>query len=127
MTIRLSSAEQQIMRQIWAAGEPLTCEELRRRLAGEREWKTTTVLTFLSRLTEKGMLTVTKRGRANLYAAKISEAAYEGEASARFLEEMYGGSVRRMVAALCESGRIEPDELEELRGFLEEHRQREER
>ena len=126
MAIHLSGAEQQIMRQIWAAGRPLTCEELRQRLAGEREWKTTTVLTFLARLTEKGMLCVTKQGRANLYAARISEAAYEGEESARFLEEMHGGSVKRMIAALCESGRIEPGELEELCGWLEARRQRDE-
>lgn len=124
MSIRLSGAQLEIMREIWAAGEPLTCEELRQRLARGQEWKTTTVLTFLSRLTDKGMLTVTKRGRTNLYAARISEAEYRGEESAHFLEQMYGGSVKRMVAALCESGRMDPGELEELRGWLEERRRR---
>lgn len=127
MSIQLSGAQKEIMEVIWAAGQPLTCEELRRRLAGAREWKTTTVLTFLSRLVEKGMLTVTKQGRTNFYAARISEADYEGEESARFLEQMHGGSVKRMIAALCESGRMDPGELEELRGWLEERQQRDER
>ena len=84
MSVRLSEAQQEIMQEIWAAGRPITCEELRQRLAGEREWKTTTVLTFLSRLVEKGMLTVTKRGRTNLYAARMTQEEYRGEEARAF-------------------------------------------
>lgn len=122
MPVRLSEAQQEIMREIWAAGRPITCEELRQRLAGEREWKTTTVLTFLSRLVEKGMLTVTKRGRTNLYAARMTQEEYRGEEGAHFLRQVYGGSVKQMVASLCESGQIAPGELEELRSWLETQR-----
>ena len=81
MNAKLSAAELEVMRHVWAAGEPVTCEALRASLAGEREWKTTTVLTFLSRLADKGMLTVTKRGRANLAAEEaktVADALLEG-------------------------------------------------
>ena len=119
MNAKLSAAELEVMRHVWAAEGPVTCEALRASLAGEREWKTTTVLTFLSRLADKGMLTVTKRGRANLYAPAVSRRQYEGSETAQFLEEMHGGNVKRMVASLCEAGRLAPGELEELRAWLE--------
>ena len=53
----LSESEMEIMRVIWDAGSPVTAAELLERFA-HKGWKIQTVSTFLSRLVEKGVLSV---------------------------------------------------------------------
>ena len=60
----LSESEMEIMRVIWDAGEPVTAAWLLEVFA-HKGWKIQTVSTFLSRLVEKGVLSVERRGRSN--------------------------------------------------------------
>ena len=50
---RLPDAELEIMKELWAAGEPLTRAALEQRLT-RRQWSSTTLLALLARLEEKG-------------------------------------------------------------------------
>lgn len=118
--MQLSGAELEIMELIWAAQGPVTCGQLRRQLAGTRGWKTTTILTFLSRLVEKGMLQVTRSGRVNQYRPTMTRGGYQSGESAAFLRRMYGGSLQRMVVSLCEGGQVSAQELAALRQWLSE-------
>ena len=56
----LSESEMEIMRVIWDAGSPVTAAELLE-LFAHKGWKIQTVSTFLSRLVEKGVLSVERR------------------------------------------------------------------
>lgn len=53
----LSPAQTEIMLAIWEAGKPLKRSELQELLT-EREWKTPTINTFLSKLVENGFLEI---------------------------------------------------------------------
>ena len=62
-TKRLPDAELEVMQTIWTLTPPVTAAEVQQHASSD--WKMTSVLTFLSRLTDKGFLSCTKEGRQN--------------------------------------------------------------
>ena len=116
--MKISDSEMKIMNLIWEGGGPVTTAWLTQRLEGTG-WKATTLLTFLSRLEEKGCLRVRKSGRQNLYEAALSREEYRRQETRSFVEQIHGGSYRSLFAALCAPGEISREELEELRRWFE--------
>ena len=71
-TKRLPDAELAVMQEVWSAPErPVPSAWVTERLADR--WKTTSVLTFLSRLCEKGFLQCDKQGKMNVYTRLVSQ------------------------------------------------------
>lgn len=95
----LSDAEMEIMRVIWAAEGPVTAGQLLDRFA-DRGWKAQTMSTFLARLVRKGVLTVRKRGKANLYAPAVTEQGYRQLEARHVVDALYDGSLTDFLAAL---------------------------
>ena len=89
-------------------------------LKAHRQWTLPAVATALNRLVEKGFLTCEKEGRSNYYRARISEEDYKAAEGRTFLEKLYGNSFTGMVASLYDSRAIGPEDLEDLRRFLDE-------
>ena len=89
---------------------------------GGRSWQKNTVITLLSRLVDKGFLTVRKLGRRNEYAAAVSEAEYQAAQTQVLVNKLYAGSAMGLVAALIRQEAISPGDYEELKRFWEEER-----
>ena len=115
---KMSDAEMEIMKEVWACGGLATSAEIQRRLSAARPWKATTILTFLSRLCEKGLLRIEKDGRANSYIPLVSEAEYRQAETRAFLNEVHHGSVKSFFAALADGG-MTAEEVEELKKWFE--------
>lgn len=118
--MNLSEAEREIMDYIWLCGSAVSAAELVAAFADSHGWKIQTVSTFLARLAEKGALIREKRGGQNRYSPAVSREAYQSGRARRFLEEEYGGSVRKLVAALYSSQGLSKGEIDELREWLEQ-------
>ena len=73
---RLPDSELEIMLLIWDINGPVTSALISDRLKKSREWKITTVLTFLNRLAKKGFITYKREGKVNIYDALIDEHEY---------------------------------------------------
>lgn len=116
--MKISDSEKKIMDLVWENGGPVTTAWLTQRL-GDTGWKATTILTFLSRLEEKGYLTVEKQGRQNLYRAAVSQEDYRREETQSFFQQIHGGSYHSLFAALCAPGQLDAQEVEELRRWFE--------
>ena len=117
---RLPEAELEVMQIIWAADSPVTAAEVQQQAA--KGWKSTSVLTFLARLTEKGFLRCEKEGRQNRYTPAVSREAYQHSEGPKVLQALFGGSVKKLVASLSEAGAATEADLDELRTYLESHR-----
>lgn len=116
----ISDSELELMRIVWARGGRARFAEVMEALvAQEKEWKANTVLTFLSRLVEKEMLAVEKRGRLNIYVALLREEDYADSQTRSFLDRIYGGNAGRLVSSLLKQDCLTADDLEELRAFWE--------
>lgn len=115
---RLPESELEIMQIIWKEPAPVSRMTIETALQSIHPLAPTTILTLLTRLCEKGFLSLKKEGRTNLYEPLITEKEYLAAESRSFLDRLFHGSVAGFATALCDSG-IKKEELEELRQLLE--------
>lgn len=116
---RLPESELEIMQIIWKKSAPVSRMDIEQALQETHPLAPTTILTLLTRLCEKGFLSLKKEGRSNLYEPLITEKEYLAAESRSFLDRVFHGSVASFATALCDSG-VTKEELEELRRLLEE-------
>jgi len=116
---RLPDAELEIMKIIWEANEPVTSAYISEKLKGKKDWKITSILTFLARLTEKGFVECKREGKITIYRALISEQEYLERESKSMLEKLYNSSLTNFVATLYSSNAISEKELRELQEFID--------
>ena len=118
---KLSDAELDVMLAVWQNRPPVLRSDLEEQLKSHN-WADTTALTLLSKLVEKGYLSLERQGRRNLYTPLVSERDYRRWANRSFLGKMYQSSLRRMVASLVESSDLTDRDLQELEEFITEQR-----
>lgn len=115
---RLPDAEQAVMQAVWACAPPVSRADIEAILLPEYPMALTTLLTLLTRLSERGFLIIEKQGRRSCYIPCISREAYLAEQGKNFFEKLCGRNVSAFAAALCDSG-LTKEELTELRRLLE--------
>ena len=112
---RLPDTELEVMKALWAAGPDTPRAVLEDRLA-PFGWVSNTINTYLSRLADKGFVSVRREGKSNLYTPLVDQDAYQAFDSRAVLDRLYG-SPRNFVAALARDG-MRRGELEELQALL---------
>lgn len=115
----LGDAELEIMQVIWEAEAPVTANFILKKLLWRRKWQLSTLMTSLSRLSNKGFVNCDRSTGSNLYTSIISENDYKAKESKHFLEKLYNNSIQNMVATLYNNKAIKTTDIEELRKFLE--------
>lgn len=116
---RLPDSELEIMMAIWSYDCPVTRIQIEEKLNREPKVSATTILSFLSRLEDKGFVSVKKEGKTNIYRAEISRKEYLGEESKSILHRMYGSSLKNFVTAFYDGKQVSKQEIEELQDFLD--------
>ena len=116
---RLPDSELAVMQAVWQCTPPISRTDLEERLLPLYPMAQTTLLTLLTRLVEKGFLSVEKRGRSNYYMPMVTQDTYLADQSRRFVDQLCGGSISLFASALCDSG-LSKQELDQLRRLLEE-------
>lgn len=115
---RLPDSELEIMMIIWDMDKPVTRSEIEAQLNHERKLSPTTILSFLSRLQEKGFLEVQKSGKNNVYIARIDKPSYMQMESRSILKRLYQNSAKNFLAALYDGNSLSEDELRELEEYI---------
>lgn len=110
-TDSIQDAELAVLQALWEAGEPLPLSRILETLHARRGWADSTVKTLLRRLQQKGAVTLESRG---VYAAAIRREHYRGAANRSFLDKLYQGSAKSLVASLVLEGRLTADDIAEL-------------
>ncbi|MWC27582.1 BlaI/MecI/CopY family transcriptional regulator [Paenibacillus sp. MMS18-CY102] len=110
---KISEAEREIMEIIWKYAHPMTTAEILQVLP-DGKWKQSTVITFLARLMDKGFVTATRIGKANHYQASMTESAYRAIETKQFIRDVHQGSVSGLISALCDTGELNKEDIEEL-------------
>ncbi len=121
----LGEAELEIMQVIWKAKRPVTSSFILKELQGRRKWQLSTLMTSLSRLSDKGFVSCDRSTGSNLYIPVISENDYKTKESKHFLEKIYNNSIKNMVVTLYSNKVIQNSDIEELRKFLNDFEERE--
>ena len=115
---KMSESEMEIMKTIWELATPVTIAQLLEIFA-DRKWKVQTMGTFLTRLADKGFLTVSKQKNANVYTAAVTEQKYNQLEAQYLLSSMYDGSLRNFISALHGGENVDSSEIDELKKWFE--------
>jgi BlaI family penicillinase repressor len=115
---RISDTEWELMKVVWAQGPCSAGEIIEALVQRDPSWHPKTIKAFLNRLVRKGALAFRKEGRAYLYHSAVKEEACVEAASRSFLERVFGGSMKPMLAHFVEHKKLAPEEIRELRRLL---------
>ncbi|MBU5256007.1 BlaI/MecI/CopY family transcriptional regulator [Tissierella praeacuta] len=116
--IKISDAEYEIMEIIWNEEGEVTTADIIEKLGEDNFWKHTTILTLAKRLVDKNVLRVRKEKRVNYYSPNISKDEYKSYQANGFIEDMYDGSVKSLVASLYDNKKIDEKDLKELKDWI---------
>lgn len=127
MNGQISDSELELMKIVWESGGTVLYAEIMETLSETgNEWKKNTVLTLLSRLVEKGYLSINKVGRRNEYKAQVTEADYLAGQNKAFLHRLYEGDAKGLVTALISQDFLSKEDMGELADYWKEQSNRHE-
>lgn len=115
---RLGDAELEIMMVLWDSAQPITSNYILEQLKGKRQWGLSTLMTSLTRLSEKEFVYCDRTTRTNLYSALVTEDQYKTQESKSFLEKLYGNSLQNLVTNLYSNKIIDQEDIKELQEHL---------
>ncbi|MCI9022111.1 MAG: BlaI/MecI/CopY family transcriptional regulator [Eubacterium sp.] len=115
---QISESELILMKIIWKCGGSALFSLIMEELEQEQsEWKNNTVLTLLSRLAGKNYLKTRKIGRRNEYIATVTEQEYQSAQTHDFVDRVYEGNAKNLVAALLQQDSLTDNDWNELEAF----------
>ena len=115
---RLSDTELEVMQAVWVCPAPASRADINRLLHEAHPMAQTTLLTLLSRLSQKGFIRIKKEGRSARYYPLVDRQEYLANQSGQMIRRLFGGNMSAFASALCDSG-LTGEEIEELRELLE--------
>ena len=118
--VELGEAELAVLRVLWETG-PQTVREVMDRLHERgRKVAYTTVLTFLTRMEQKGVVSSDKNEHAYVYRARVTKEQVARTRVKSLLDQLYDGAAAPMVLHLIENERFTDEEIARLRKLLKE-------
>ena len=114
----ITDSEYTIMKILWASKEKLTVADVVNAL-DDHQWTASTVSTFLQRLLKKEVVGCEKRGKTNLYYPLLARSDYDLRETETFLDKVYKGSVKNLVAALYENRKLSREDIDDLKSLFE--------
>ena len=116
---RITETEWELMQIAWSRG-PATAQEIFDALVvRDASWHPKTARTLLNRLVKKKALGYRKEGRTYVYRPLVTEGDCVGAESTSFLDRVFGGSLKPMLAHFVEREKLTLKEINELKALLE--------
>lgn len=118
----LSTGETLIMKVIWDQKKDVTITDLVSLLCEhyEKEYKRSTVVTFLTRLSDKRFISSRRDGRMTYIHAEKTEEDYRTLLANQQLDYWFQGKLPSMVSALTKDRHISKEDRARLREMIEE-------
>ncbi len=117
---RLTEAEENLADIIWA-NEPIRSPELVKICEEKFNWKKSTTYTMLKRLEEKRIV----QNNNSIVESLIKKDDFHGEQSKIFVEENFGGSLPKFIAAFTRGKKLNEKEVRELEKLIQDHKEEE--
>lgn len=123
---RLPDSELDIMLVLWNSHPDMTRSEIQDRIKNKKDLAPTTILSLLSRLEKKGVVSVKKDGNKNLYNPLITQEEYQIHESGSVIEKLYNNSIKDFVVSLYSGKKFNSSEIEDLKRYLKDIERNEE-
>ena len=116
---KLSDREWAVLGALWETGGA-ELGELVDALRPTTGWNRNTVLTYLTRMEAKGLVSIDKEASPHIYRATLSREACRAHGRRGCLHRVYQGAAGAGVAAFLKEETIAPQQRDELRRLLDE-------
>jgi BlaI family transcriptional regulator, penicillinase repressor len=117
---RISESEWEVLSVLWKKA-PLTAAQVFAKLAA-RDWKFSTVRTFLTRLEKKGVVESVENPDAKTYSPRLTREECVRQASQSFLDRVFEGATASLLVHFARSTRLTDRELADLKTILAQKR-----
>jgi predicted transcriptional regulator len=111
---KLGNAELRFAELIWA-NEPIGSGELAALALRELGWKKSTTYTVLRKLCGRGLF----RNAGAVVTAQMGRAEFFAGRSRAFVEDAFGGSLPRFLAAFMGGGPLDAEQIDEIRRIID--------
>ena len=118
MDYKLTESEEKFADIIWK-NEPIGSGDLVKLCEKEMNWKKSTTYTVLKKLSDKGIF----KNENAIVSSLMKRDEYHGKQSIRFVEDTFGGSLPKFIAAFVGSRKISEHQAEELKRLIDEHKE----
>jgi BlaI family transcriptional regulator, penicillinase repressor len=115
-------AEVEILGILWDRG-PSTVREIHEQLGADRSVGYTGALKLLQNMHAKGLVHRYQEGQAHVYEAR-EPARMKRQLLGEMVQRVFAGSASQLVLHLLEGEKATPEEIEEIRQMLAEHKRR---
>lgn len=122
---RPSENELAILQILWEH-EPATVKEVNEILNRQKPTGYTTTLKLMQIMHDKGLVSRTSegaKGKSHLYSSTVTEAQINGQLLDQFINRVFRGSASSLVMRALGRSETSPEELAEIRKFLDEQDQ----
>ncbi len=113
---RLAEAEAKFADIIWEK-EPILSKELIRLSEEQLSWKSTTSYTVLRRLCDRGLF----QNINSTVTSKISRKEFYSLKSQQFVEDTFGGSLPKFLAAFIRGKRLNQRQISEIKELIDQY------
>jgi predicted transcriptional regulator len=121
-TLKPTAAEVEILGILWDRG-PSTVREVHERCGTDRSVGYTGILKLLQNMHAKGLVQRNQDGQAHIYEAR-EPARMKRQLLGDLVQRVFAGSASQLVLHLLEDEKASPEEIEEIRQMLAQHRRR---
>lgn len=117
--MKLSEREWTVLNALWKAdgGELGTIVNI---LFPHTGWNRNTVLTYLTRMEAKGLVSIDKDASPHIYRATLDRESCQQKERKSFLNRVYSGATGDLIAAFLKEETISAEEREKLKQILDE-------
>ena len=116
--IKITDAEWEVMRVVWAHGS-VTSREIIEILESKMQWKAPTIKTLIGRLVEKGALNTEQEDRKYIYSANIEEKEAVRSFTNDIFDRICRKNVGNVLASIIEDHPLSFDDIQRLEEMLE--------
>ncbi len=113
-SVRLPESELEVMLAVWDEKPPVTSAMLMRTVGERNSWKTPTIISFLSRLEERGFVMSYKKGRERYYIPLADRKTYISRITEEFIKKYHGGSFASFMDAYFSTHELTDGDIDSL-------------
>lgn len=116
--MKLSEAEWSVLNILWS-GNNFTLKEITNSLKDINAWNKNTVLTYLTRMEKKGLVSI-DRSQDKPYSAAVTKEFCAHRERTELLDKVYGGATGDLIAAFLKESTISLEERNKLKKMLDD-------
>lgn len=114
----ITNAELEVMRLLWREQRAMTLAQIREELLQTTKWNHSTIKTLVFRLRDKGVIRPLDKYGAAQFVPLVTESEYIRTEMPTFLERVFEGNAKKLVAALVDNGELSEKDVDELKAYF---------